>query len=230
MDDSARRIARLAAEAAAASEPRDALRAVSELRRELDAFERRQVAVALSEGATFAQIARDVGVSRQAVHRRFRDLADREAVPATSADVRRILREARDDAVALGARSLGSEHVLLATLRAEDVPAAALLRTSGASFDRAKALVEGSSVRVPLFRRGGVSGDQPSLMAAPMAEARRRGAQRVEVEDLIIGMLSDESGGAARILRALGVDLDLVRTEIGTLRGRRRPVGGPRST
>jgi hypothetical protein len=43
-------------------------------------------------------------------------------------------------------------------------------------------------------------------------------------------MLSDESGGAARILRALGVDLDLVRTEIGTLRGRRRPVGGPRST
>jgi ATP-dependent Clp protease ATP-binding subunit ClpA len=230
MDDSARRIARLAAEAAAASEPRDALRAISELRRELDAFERRQVAVALSEGATFAQIARDVGVSRQAVHRRFRDLADREAVPATSADVRRILRDARDDAVALGARSLASEHVLLATLRAGDVPAAALLRTSGASFERARALAEGSSSRTPLFRRGGVSGDQPSLMAAPMAEARRRGAQRVEVEDLIVGILSDETGGAARILRALGVDLDLVRTEIGSLRGRRRSVGGPHAT
>jgi ATP-dependent Clp protease ATP-binding subunit ClpA len=229
MEESGRRIARLAAEAAAANSPRDALRAVSELRRELDAFERRQVALALSEGATFAQIARDVGVSRQAVHRRFRELAESEAVPAINADVRRILREARDEAAALGARSLASEHVLLAALRAGDLPSAALLRTSGASFDRARALVEGSSARTPLFRRGGVSGDQPSLMVAPMAEARRRGAQRVEVEDLLIGILSDETGGAARVLRALGIDVDLVRTEIGTLRRGRRSVGGPRS-
>jgi ATP-dependent Clp protease ATP-binding subunit ClpA len=225
MEDSGRRIARLAAEAAAATSPRAALRAVSELRRELDAFERRQVAVALSEGATFAQIARDVGVSRQAVHRRFRELADSESVPAISADVRRILRDARDEAVALGARSLGSEHVLLAALRAGDLPSAALLRTSGASFDRARSLAEASSFRTPLFRRGGVSGDQPSLLAAPLAQARQRGARRVEVEDLLIGILGDETGGAARILRTLGADLELVRTELGTLRGARRTAG-----
>src|SRR4051794_705901 len=128
MEDSGHRIARLAADAAEAASPRDALRAASELRRELDTFERRQVALALAEGASFAEIARDVGVSRQAVHRRFRELADRDAQPVVSPDVRGILREARGEAVALGARSLASEHVLLATLRAPDLPAAALLR------------------------------------------------------------------------------------------------------
>jgi hypothetical protein len=228
MEDNGHRIARLAAEAAEAASPRDALRAASELRRELDAFERRQVAVALAEGASFAEIARDVGVSRQAVHRRFRELAVSEALPPMSGDVRRILREARGVAVALGSRPLGSEHVLLATLRAADLPSAALLRMSGASFDRSRSLVEASSARTPPFRRGRVPGDQPSLMAAPMAEARRRGAQRVEVEDLLLGILTDETGGAARILRALGVDLNLVRTEIGTLRASRRSAGNPR--
>ena len=229
MEDSGHRIARLAAEATEAASPRDALRAARELRRELDAFERRQVAVALTEGATFAEIARDIGVSRQAVHRRFRELSDSDALPVMSAEVRRILREARGDAVALGARSLASEHVLLAVLRAPDLPAAALLRTAGASFERARALVEGSPARTPLFRRGRGPGDQSSLMAAPMAEARRRGAQRVEVEDLLIGILSDETAGAARILRALGVDLAIVRTEIATLRNGRRSAGSPRS-
>jgi DNA-binding Lrp family transcriptional regulator len=179
MEDSGHRIARLAAEAVEAASPREALRAARELRREVDAFERRQAAIALAEGSTFAEIARDIGVSRQAVHRRFRELVESEARPVMSAEVRRILREARGDAVALGARSLASE--------------------------------------------------QSSLMAAPAAEARRRGAQRVEVEDLLIGILSDETAGAARILRALGVDLAIVRTEIATLRNGRRSAGSPRS-
>jgi transcriptional regulator with GAF, ATPase, and Fis domain len=69
------RLARLAAEAAGAPTPGAALRKVSELRRELEAFERRQVAQALADGATFAAVARDLGLTRQAVHHRFRDLA-----------------------------------------------------------------------------------------------------------------------------------------------------------
>jgi ATP-dependent Clp protease ATP-binding subunit ClpA len=224
MADSGQRIAHLAAEVAEAGSPLDALRKASELRRELDGFEREQVAFALAEGATFAGIARDLGVSRQAVHRRFRDLAGAEEL---SADARRILRDARDAASALGVRSPASEHVLLATLGAADLPAAALLRSAGASLNRARALAEGLSVREPLFRRGRGPSDPLTLMTGPVAEARRRGAQRIEAEDLLIGLLSDESAGAARILRTLGVDLDVVRLELGLLRdsrGARRPA------
>src|SRR3954454_15843638 len=69
------RLARLATEAAGASSPGAALRRVRALRRELDDFEREQVARALADGASFAAVGRDLGLSRQAVHRRFRGVA-----------------------------------------------------------------------------------------------------------------------------------------------------------
>jgi hypothetical protein len=60
--DTGQRLAELAAEAADAPTPRAALRQLAGLRRELDAFERRQVARALADGASFAAIARYLGV------------------------------------------------------------------------------------------------------------------------------------------------------------------------
>jgi ATP-dependent Clp protease ATP-binding subunit ClpA len=225
MAASGHRIAQLATEAAEAAAPLDALRVASELRRELDGFEREQVALALAEGQTFAGIARDLGLTRQAVHRRFRDLARGETLPVMSPDARRVLRDAREEALALGVRA-ASEHVLLAALRAVDLPAGALLRTAGASWERGRALVDGTSTRAPLFCRGGSPGDDPrTLTAGPAAEAHRRGTHRVEAEDLLIGVLSDSRGGAARMLRALDVDLDLVRTELGMLRDSRGAAG-----
>jgi ATP-dependent Clp protease ATP-binding subunit ClpA len=222
MVDSGHRIAQLAAEVAEAAAPLDALRLASELRRELDAFEHEQVALALAEGETFASIARDLGLSRQAVHRRFREAAQSGTLPVMSPDARRILRDAREEAVALGARAAASEHVVLAALRATDLPAAALLRMAGASWERGRAVTDGTSSRAPLFSRGGGAGADPRrLLAGPAAEARRRGAHRIEVEDLLIGVLGDARGGAARMLRALEVDLDLVRTELGMLRDSR---------
>jgi hypothetical protein len=55
------RLSDLSSELVAAATPGEALRAASALRRELDALERDQVVRALSEGATFAMIARDLG-------------------------------------------------------------------------------------------------------------------------------------------------------------------------
>jgi DNA invertase Pin-like site-specific DNA recombinase len=68
------RIAQLVLDAVEAPTPIVALRSVGTLRRELEAFERAQVAQALADGASFASIARELGLSRQAVHRRFRHL------------------------------------------------------------------------------------------------------------------------------------------------------------
>src|SRR3954447_225036 len=229
MGDSGDRIAHLAAEVAEADAPLDALRKAGQLRRELGVFEREQVSLALAEGETFAGIARDLGLSRQAVHRRFREVAGTETLPVLSPDARRLLRDAREEAVALGVRSPASEHVLLAALRAADLPAGALLRTAGASVEHARRLADGTSSRAPLFRRGrGHDEDRRTLMAGPAAEARRRGAHRIEVEDLLIGGLSDPRRGAARMLRTLGVDLDLVQTELGKLRDGRRAAESTR--
>ncbi|HET6547848.1 MAG TPA: hypothetical protein VFG79_05310, partial [Solirubrobacter sp.] len=58
-----------------ASDPEVALRALSALRRELEAFERVQAWRALDSGSSYGAVARALGISRQAAHRRYRELA-----------------------------------------------------------------------------------------------------------------------------------------------------------
>lgn len=215
----ASRIAELASEVAEASTAGDALRKVRELRKELDVFEREQVARALSEGANYSKIARDLGVSRQAVHRRFRSLADGESPLRTSQDVGHVLHLAREEAASLSADAPTGQHILLAALRATDVPAAALLRNAGATLERARTQIEASMPRAPLFQRAPLAGgsDLRGLLAGPAEDARARGDRQIEVEHLLIGILGDEAGGAARTLRALGVDVEVVREGLAKL-------------
>jgi hypothetical protein len=210
------RLAQLAAQAAGAPTPRAALRQLKELRRELDAFERRQVAEALAEGSSFAAIARELGLSRQSVHRRFRDLAVEHPL-RTAPDARRVLQYAREEAAALGADELRGEHVLLAVLRARDLPAAVALRTEGVTLDRARARVEAMSPRGRLFRRAPSTEALREALAGPAREARARGSRRIEVEDLLLAALAEPDGGAARTLGALNVDPDLVRARLRAL-------------
>jgi len=205
------RIAQRFSEILEAKTPIAALRAVTALRRELDGFERQQVARALADGATFASIARELGVSRQAVHRRFRNLSPADAPLVTSPDARRVLLYARDEAIALGADTPTGEHVLLATLRISELPAAEVLRAAGATQGRVRAQVEGASTRGRLFRREPPTDDFRALLKAPARHARERGSARIEVEDLLLGVLDDERGAAGRTLRALRVDPDAVR-------------------
>jgi hypothetical protein len=212
------RIAALAADAVGTDSAGEALRKVSELRRELETFERLQVARALGEGMNFAEIARDLGVSRQAAHRRFRDLASDEPPLLSTEQTRRVLRFAREEAAALGAAAPYSEHVLLAVLRAADLPASAVLRNAGATLARARTHVEGTTSRAPLFQRAAPRANElRQLLAAPAREARRRGSRRIEVEHLLLGALESDTGGAARTLAALGVDPEAVRDALSAL-------------
>jgi AraC-like DNA-binding protein len=220
------RLAELAAEIAAAPTPRAALRRLGELRNELEAFERRQVARALAEGASFAAIARDLGLSRQAVHRRFRDVPTEASPLLTAPDVRRVLQYAREEATALGAGGVGGEHIVLAVLRADDLPAAELLREAGLALDRARIHVEGTSPRGKLFRREPDPGELVTFLEGPARAARARGGRHIEVEDVLRGALEDPSGGAARTLRALGADPVEIRERLAT--SSRSPRSGSR--
>src|SRR3954451_20882489 len=94
-----------------APEPTGALRALTALREELDALERQQAARALREGKTFTAIAEPLGISRQAAHRRYRDL---NPTPTLSAEARAALLRAREEAARLGSYSIDGQHLLLA--------------------------------------------------------------------------------------------------------------------
>lgn len=107
----AQRAVALLEHALCATEPTAALRALTALREELDALERRKVAHALAEGQPFSAIARPLGISRQAAHRRYRDL---NRTRTLSSEARAVLVRAREEATRHGSYCIDSRHLLLA--------------------------------------------------------------------------------------------------------------------
>ena len=89
------RLVELLEHAVRASDPEVALHALSALRRELDAFERVQAWRALDAGSSYGAVARALGISRQAAHRRYRDLAAATEPPPGAARARAAARRAR---------------------------------------------------------------------------------------------------------------------------------------
>src|SRR4051794_41898109 len=77
-----------------AHSPAEALRALAELREELAQLEHEQVQRALDAGASFSDLARMLGISRQAAHRRYRR-ATRAAPEVSLEPAATITREAR---------------------------------------------------------------------------------------------------------------------------------------
>jgi len=79
----------------ASPEPLEALAALTTLRSELEAFEREQVRRALENGYSYSAVARGLGISRQAAHRRYRSLR-------TAEQLREAVRRARFEAARRG--------------------------------------------------------------------------------------------------------------------------------
>jgi len=94
-----------------APEALDALQALTALRTELDTYEREQVRRALEQGESFAAVARELGISRQAAHRRYRGLVTNG--PTYTPRVLRLLQLARQEAARAGAEHVEVEHVAL---------------------------------------------------------------------------------------------------------------------
>jgi hypothetical protein len=219
MADQAQRICDLAQESAAANDHETALRALTELRSEVDAFVRAHVGRALAAGRSFSDVARALGISRQAAHRRFRDLAParrRDPLVATDA-ARRVVRLAQAEALAAGA-SPGSEHVLLGILRT-DCEAARALRFDGVTPERARACVRSDGVRTPEgeschTRGAGQSSSLPRILKQAARVALRRGDRELDPDPLLLAAVADPDGGARRTLTALSVEPESLRARL----------------
>jgi hypothetical protein len=108
-------------------DPTQALSTLTDLRLELDELERNHVGRALQSGSSFADVARPLGISRQAAHRRYRDLATPPPQrPTLAPEARAALIRARQEATRHGSVSIDSTHLLLAIAaeRGVDVEAA----------------------------------------------------------------------------------------------------------
>jgi hypothetical protein len=230
----ASRIRELTEHALHASEPGVALRAITALRQELETFEQLQVARALEAGETFAGIARTLHISRQAAHRRYRDLVGvalpdpgDEAQPArgrviVTSEARTAVNLAREEASGLGAGVVGTEHLLLGIIRSGEPSAADVLRELGVTLEEARrcaqpTLVDGApppaappAAPIAPGPRG-ISAYARAVFEQSLREAVARGDGYIGVDHLLLAAVAEADGGAARTLHALGVQPDAVR-------------------
>lgn len=199
----------LARKAARPADPREGLRAVAELRRELDELAVRHVSTALAQGWSWSRIAETLGVSKQAAHQRYAKRAGAvhrtaETLPI-SASVRDMVRAARDEAASLGAAALTPEHLLLGLARASASVRRALA-AEGATVDGLRAQVRDRTplpAEPPEKRRP--SPEARRAMESAFRDALERRAAELRVEHVFHGVLR-EASAIASLLEDAGVD------------------------
>ena len=221
-------------QAGRSSKPEQGLKAIAELRNELDELERHHVHSACSEGWTWSKISLALGVSKQAAHKKHakavRALIEAEQENVVPSDARVLVtpeardavRHARDEARVLGSRVVGTEHLLLGVLH-EDTPEVRVLEGAGVNLDQARACLqptmaeEDRAIAVTATDTAaaaaatGVSPLARACLEQSLRETIRRGDTHLRVEHLVLALVSRTDGGAARTLEQCGTSSETIR-------------------
>jgi ATP-dependent Clp protease ATP-binding subunit ClpA len=213
-------IEQLAHDAAHTSDAETALRAISALRHELDQIEPELVARALQAGATWSDIARALGVSKQAAHRKHRELARalQLSLPGggpkllVTAEARRSIQLARDEARQLGQPAVGTEHILLGILRCRGSRTVQALNALGVTHEAARLFVQPTMPGIAPEPRGGagengerqgVTSHARRILEGSLREAVKRHEGYIGVEHILLALLTDSRNGAVQTLEAM---------------------------
>ena len=208
-----------------------ALRALGALRQELDQIERELVGRALHDGASWSQIARALGVSKQAAHRRHRHLTETAfdatggttKLPATS-DALRSIQQAREEAKRLGQPAIGTEHILLGILRCQQSRAVKALNALGVTLQAASACMQPTMPGIPSGQErqpraaarhdNGVSPHARRILKGSLREALQRHDDHIDIQHLLLALLTDSRNGAVQTLEALSVTPAQIRRQL----------------
>ncbi|EGL17109.1 MULTISPECIES: ATP-dependent protease ATP-binding subunit ClpC [Paenibacillus] len=132
----------------------------------------------------------------------------------------KVLSLAQEEAVRLGHNNIGTEHILLGLIREGEGIAAKALVALGLGLEKIQDEVES------LIGRGQ---EQPSNIAytprakkvieLSMDEARKLGHTYVGTEHILLGLIREGEGVAARVLNNLGISLNKARQQVLQLLG-----------
>jgi ATP-dependent Clp protease ATP-binding subunit ClpA len=213
-------IEQLAHDAVHIPDAETALRALSALRQELDQIEPELVARALQAGATWSDIARALGVSKQAAHRKHRELARtlQLSLPGggpkvlVTTEARRSIQLAREEARQLGQPAVGTEHILLGILRCRGSYAVQALNALGVTHEAARLCVQPTmpGLNPDPVAPGGEANDRQGvtpharrILEGSLREAAKRHEGYIGIEHLLLALLADSRNGAVQTLEAL---------------------------
>src|SRR5437588_4900905 len=207
-------VEQLARDTAQIADPETALRALTALRNELGQMEPELVRRALRAGSSWSQIARALGITKQAAHHRHRHLA--EEPPSSNggskmlvtSEARKAIQLARQEAAALGQPMVCTEHILLGILRCEQSHAVKALNALGVSLEAARGCLQTTMPGLPPVSADDARGDGMSahgrrILEGSLREALKRGEGYIGVEHLFLALLSDSRNGAVQTLEEL---------------------------
>ena len=170
------------------------------------------VSLARSRGASWTEIGKALGTSKQAAQQRFPQPSDGAQTPPAYA----ALVTAEAEAMSLGHNYIGTEHILLALARTEEAAASRVLRQHGIT---AEAIEQQTRAVI-----GPASGSCHAPLAwTPRARrlaklagkhARRMGCRRIQSGHLLLAIMDQRDSVAANILDRLGVDAYRVREAV----------------
>ncbi len=127
----------------------------------------------------------------------------------------KIIKGAREEALRLDHNYIGTEHLLLGMLRADEGVAGAVLHNLGVQFDRVRKAV----VFIIGYGDRYVSGEigltprSKKLLELASKEAQSMNNTYVGTEHLLLALVVEGEGIAAGVLNSLGVGLNTMRTE-----------------
>jgi transposase-like protein len=231
-------IEQLARETVQIDDPETALRALTALRRELDATEPEIVRRALQARSSWSQIARALGISKQAAHRKYRHLFEQSDAAtdqpiAVSEEARQCIQFAREEAKRLAQPSVATEHILLGILRCQGSRALEALNAEGVRLEAARGCLQTTMPGVPLSSLEqpaedyAVSAHVRRIVEGSRREARDHGEDSIAVEHLLLALLSDSRNGAVQTLEQLKTTSERIRRRLGRPRGIDATAGLP---
>ncbi len=231
-------IERLARDTARIADPEVALRALTALRHELDAAEAELVQRALGAGASWSRIARALGITKQAAHRKYRYVFER-AFDASAAgsrvlatnEARQAMQFAREEAKRLGQPAMGTEHILLGILHCRESDVVKALHALGVTLETARRSLQTTMPGLPVKPTAGAPTDGVTpharrVLEGSLREALNRGEGHIGVEHLLLAMLSDSRGGGVQTLEALRTTPAVIRRHLE----RERPASAAETT
>ena len=217
----ARNVVELARRVAETAEPRHALDAIAELRAHLAELEEYQVDSALARGASWSEIGDALGVTKQAVHRRYGGKAGkrRAAGPArarmtVTGTARHAVHLARREAAAAGRRTLAPEHLLVGLLQVPGGVAADELSRRGVTLEAGRHVLAGRRGRPLEPAAVGIGARTRAVFERALEEAVQLGDTELADSHLLLAVLAYGGASARRAFDQLGLDPLAVRRSL----------------